>query len=80
MNCNSTERIVSNMISFYNQCASIHIANKCLSQTAFELYHMLNDLDQAHKSNTENRICNKFETSEMTISEYDEAEVWCIVE
>ena len=76
MNCNSTERIVSNMISLYDQCASIHIANKYLSQTTFELYLMLNDLDQA----TENRICNKIENSEITISDHDEAEVWCIVE
>lgn len=85
MNCNSTERIVSNMISLYDQCASVHIANKYLSQAAIDLYHMLNDLYQAHKNNTENRICNKLETSEMTISEmtisdHNETKVWCIME
>jgi len=80
MNCNSTERIISNMISLYNQCASVHIANKYLSQTAFDLYHMLNDIYQAHKSNTVNHICNKIETNEMIIKDHDEAKVWCIVE
>jgi len=66
------------MISLYNQCASVHIANKYLSQIAFDLYHMLNDIYQAHKSNM--HICNEIETNEIIIKDYDEAKVWCIVE
>ena len=77
MNCNITERIVDRKMSTYDYCTSIQTANLFLSKTALDLYHILNAL---HMANMTSCIDDNTKASEMSISDYDGTEEWCILQ
>ena len=73
MNCSYTEEIASNMISIYDNCASIQTANTHLAQTTIDLYHVLTNAN----NEMDNGLDKASDESNLTT---DTDKQWCILQ